>query len=132
MPNDKIALIRGGNRGLGRKTALSLARRGVSSVITYRSHRDEADRVCAEIEAAGVRAVALQLDTGDVETFDAFAGELSRTLGETWERERFDYLVNNAGFGINKSVEETTEEEFDGLVDVHLRGCSSSRRSCCP
>ncbi len=122
MPNDKIALITGGNRGLGRNTALSLARKAVSSVITYRSHRTEADQVCAEIEAEGGHAIALQLDTSKVETFDSFVGDLSTALGKMWKRQRFDYLVNNAGFGCNKSIEETTEEEFDGLVDVHLKG----------
>lgn len=122
MPTDKIALITGGNRGLGRNTALSLARKADSSVITYRSHRTEADEVRAEIDAAGARAIALQLDTSKFETFDSLVAELSTALGKRWKRQRFDYLVNNAGFGCNKSIEATTEEEFDGLVDVHLKG----------
>lgn len=122
MSDNRIALITGGNRGLGRNMAISLAAKGVNSVITYHSHHEEANEVCAEIEAAGLRAVALQLDAGKVETFDAFVHELSKSLGDTWGRKRFDYLINNAGFGINKSIEDTTEEDFDGLVNVHLKG----------
>jgi NAD(P)-dependent dehydrogenase (short-subunit alcohol dehydrogenase family) len=118
----RIAVVTGGNRGLGRNTVVSLARKGVSSIITYRSHREEADAVRAEVEALGERAAVLQLDTGRVETFGAFAAELERVLEESWGRGRFDYLVNNAGFGINKSIEQTTEQEFDDLVDVQLKG----------
>jgi NAD(P)-dependent dehydrogenase (short-subunit alcohol dehydrogenase family) len=123
MSNSKIAVITGGNRGLGRNMAIRLARRGVNAIVTYRSHRAEADEACAEIQATGARAAAMQLDTGKVATFNAFARELSKMLDETWGRECFDYLINNAAFGINKSVEQTTEEEeFEGLADVQLKG----------
>lgn len=122
MSATPIALITGGNRGLGRNTALALARRGVNVVITYRSHADEAQRVCGELEALGVRSAAIQLDTGRVERFDAFVSEFVETLRRVWKRERFDYLVNNAGHGIDKSIEQTTVEEFDELANVHLKG----------
>jgi len=122
MSDQKIALITGGSRGLGRNTAESLARKGVDSVITYNSRADEARKVVAAIEAEGRKAVALQLDTGDVKTFSGFAQTLKRALKETWARERFDFLVNNAGTSHHNSIEMTTEAEFDALYNVHLKG----------
>jgi NAD(P)-dependent dehydrogenase (short-subunit alcohol dehydrogenase family) len=118
----KIALITGGSRGLGRNTAESLARKGVDSVITYNSRADEARKVVAAIEAQGRKAVALQLDAGDTAAFAIFAQTLKRTLKETWGRERFDFLVNNAGTSHHNSIENTTEAEFDALYNVHLKG----------
>ena len=122
MADQKIALITGGSRGLGRNTAESLARKGVDSVITYNSRADEAKKVVAAIEAEGRKAVALQLDTGDVNSFAGFALTLKRTLKETWRREHFDFLVNNAGTSHHNSIEMTTEAEFDALYNVHLKG----------
>lgn len=117
-----IALITGGSRGLGRNTALNLARRGADVIVTYRSRADEAEAAVAEIEAAGGRAAALELDAGAVATFPAFVEALKKTLRETWQRDRFDYLVNNAGTGLRKMIAETTEEEFDTLINIHLKG----------
>jgi len=118
----RIALITGGNRGIGRSTALSLAAKGVDSVITYRSHPEEAVAVVAELEALGRKAVALQLDTGETSAFEAFAGDFTAALRDTWGREDFDYLVNNAGNSSNSSFDEVTEEEFDRLIDIHFKG----------
>lgn len=118
----KIALITGGNRGLGRNAALHLADKGVGLVITYRSGRDSADEVVAAVRKKGVAAVALQLDTTRTEDFAAFTATLSESLKETFGRDDFDFLVNNAGIGINKPFAETTEEEFDQLVAVHVKG----------
>jgi NAD(P)-dependent dehydrogenase (short-subunit alcohol dehydrogenase family) len=118
----RIALITGGNRGIGRSTALALAAKGVDSVITYRSHAEECDAVVAELEALGRKGVALRLDTGDTSQFEAFSGALATALQETWGRDTFDYLVNNAGNSSNSSFTEVTEEEFDGLVDIHFKG----------
>jgi NAD(P)-dependent dehydrogenase (short-subunit alcohol dehydrogenase family) len=118
----KIALITGGSRGLGRNTAESLARKGVDSVITYNARADEAHKVVAAIEGQGRKAVALQLDTGAVEAFPHFAGALKRTLTENWGRDRFDYLVNNAGTSHHNSIEKTTEAEMDALYNVHFKG----------
>jgi len=118
----RIALITGGNRGIGRSTALALAAKGVDSVITYRTHPEEAEAVVAELEALGRKAVALQLDTGDTSGFDAFAGDFTAALRDTWGREDFDYLVNNAGNSSNSSFDEVTEEEFDRLIDIHFKG----------
>jgi NAD(P)-dependent dehydrogenase (short-subunit alcohol dehydrogenase family) len=120
--SQRIALITGGNRGIGRATALALAADGVDSVITYRSHREEAEAVVAELEARGRQAAALGLDTGDTAAFEDFAGALVATLRETWGRDTFDYLVNNAGNSSATGFAEMTEEEFDRLVDVHFKG----------
>ncbi|MDH5832815.1 SDR family NAD(P)-dependent oxidoreductase [Luteimonas kalidii] len=117
-----ITLITGGSRGLGRSTALAVARNGGDVVVTYRSQAEEAAAVVAEIEALGRRAVALPLDTGEVATFEAFAGKLDDALRDTWQRDRFDHLVNNAGHGHMAPFDETTEEQFDRLIDVHVKG----------
>ncbi len=117
----KIAIVTGGSRGLGRNTVLSLARRGVRSIFTYNSNQAEADKVVAEAGEAGSRATALQLNTGEVSTFDAFVQEVGKALGQMGA-ERFDYLVNNAGTSHHNSIEATTEEELDGLYNVHFKG----------
>jgi NAD(P)-dependent dehydrogenase (short-subunit alcohol dehydrogenase family) len=124
MPNaneQKIAIVTGGSRGLGRNTAVHLARSGTDVIVTYNSNRAEADSAVAEIEALGRRAVALQLDAGAVATFDAFV-ESIRSVLAGWGRERFDFLVNNAGTSLHASIAETTEEDFDKLCNVHLKG----------
>jgi NAD(P)-dependent dehydrogenase (short-subunit alcohol dehydrogenase family) len=116
-----IALITGASRGLGRNTALNIARRGGDVIITYQSRSEEAESVVAEIREMGQQAVALQLDTGKADTFASFAEELRRTLAR-WQRESFDHLVNNAGHGEHALLTGTTEQQFDGLVDVHFKG----------
>lgn len=120
--NHKIALITGANRGLGKNAALKLAAKGTDILFTYRSHQDEALAVVKEIEALGGRAVALRLDVGDTRQFDGFVTEVKEALNSQWQRDRFDYLVNNAGHGHYKPFSETTEEEFDALVNVHFKG----------
>jgi NAD(P)-dependent dehydrogenase (short-subunit alcohol dehydrogenase family) len=122
MSTKKIAIVTGGSRGLGRSAALHLARKGVDLVITYRAQKGEADRVIGEIHQAGGRAVALPLDTGDIPRFAAFAEELRRTLDLVWGRSSFDYLINNAGSLLHRSFEETTEDDFDAMLDVNLKG----------
>lgn len=117
-----VTLITGGSRGLGRNTALAVARGGGDLVLTYRSRADEALAVVAEIEARGRRAVALQLDAGDASAFPAFAERLRTALRDTWRRDRFDHLVNNAGHGDTAAIAETTQAQFDALVDVHFKG----------
>ena len=124
MPDQssKIALITGGSRGLGRNTAVHLARSGVDVVITYHSNRTEADAAVAEIEALGRKATALQLDTGDVATFDAFVLTLREVLESGWGRQTIDYLVNNAGIGLHVPFAEATEDDFDRLNNIHFKG----------
>lgn len=117
-----IAVITGGSRGLGRNAAIKLAEAGTDVVITYRSNRVEADSAVAEIRKRGRRAAALQLDVAKVSTFDSFAAQLRATLAEHWQRDRFDFLVNNAGMGVHAAFVETTEAQFDELVNTHLKG----------
>jgi NAD(P)-dependent dehydrogenase (short-subunit alcohol dehydrogenase family) len=117
-----IALVTGGSRGLGKNMALSLARRGVDVILTYHSNRAEAANVVAEIEKLGRRAAALQLDVGVAATFGKFATQVREESQSRWQRDRFNYLVNNAGIGAHASFAETTEEQFDQLVDVQLKG----------
>ena len=118
----RIALVTGSSRGLGRSTALALAQEGTDVVVTYHANADAAADVVQDIEAMGRRAVALRLDAGDVPSFPAFTEALRAALAETWGRDSFDALVNNAGAGHHAPFAETTEEAFDALVDVHLKG----------
>jgi NAD(P)-dependent dehydrogenase (short-subunit alcohol dehydrogenase family) len=118
---DKIAIITGGSRGLGRNTAINLARRGVDILFTYRANQKEAESLIREIEAMGRKAAAFQLDTGDTRAFDAFVAEVHKTL-ESWGRGRFDYLVNNAGNSQHINIDKVTEADFDAVVNVHFKG----------
>jgi NAD(P)-dependent dehydrogenase (short-subunit alcohol dehydrogenase family) len=118
----RIALVTGASRGLGRSTALAIARRGDDVILTYQSRSAEAEAVAAEIRAAGRRAAALQLDVGDVSGFAAFAGRLRTVLREGWQRDSFDHLVNNAGHGDMAAIGQTSEAQFDALVNVHFKG----------
>ncbi len=117
----KIAIVTGGNRGLGRNTVLNLARRGVDSIFTYRTNREEADAVVGLVGEAGRRAVALQLDTSTVGAFDPFVEQARQALAGLGA-ERFDYLVNNAGMALYKPFDQTTEAELDALYAVHFKG----------
>lgn len=117
-----ISIVTGSSRGLGRNTALAIARRGGDVVITYRSQSAEADAVVQEIQAMGRKAVALQLDTAQVGTFGAFAEALKATLRDVWQHDQFDHLVNNAGHGDFAMITDTSEAQFDALVDVHFKG----------
>jgi NAD(P)-dependent dehydrogenase (short-subunit alcohol dehydrogenase family) len=117
----RVAIITGGGRGLGRNTAISLAARGVDSIITYHSNQAEADKVVDLIAERGSKAVALQLDTGKVAGFDSFVEKVRGALAELGA-ERFDYLVNNAGTSHHNAFEYTTEEELDSLYEVHFKG----------
>lgn len=122
MSTMKIAVITGGSRGLGRNSAIHLAKRGVGSILTWRTNKAEADRVVQEIENLGATAVALPLDTGKPESFADFAGAVEAALRQSFGRQRFDYLLNNAGMGLRKPFAETTEAELDELYQVHLKG----------
>jgi NAD(P)-dependent dehydrogenase (short-subunit alcohol dehydrogenase family) len=117
-----IAVVTGGSRGLGRNTALALARKGNDVILTYRSQQVEAQAVVAEIEALGRRAVALQLDVADSSSFAAFAAQVRQALDAQWQRKHFNFLVNNAGTGTHASLMETTEAQFDALVNIHFKG----------
>jgi NAD(P)-dependent dehydrogenase (short-subunit alcohol dehydrogenase family) len=117
----KVAVVTGGSRGLGRSTVLSLARRGVDSIFTYHANRGEAEKVIGLVVEAGRKAVALQLDTGNVRAFDPFVQKVRQALAELGA-DRFDYLVNNAGTSLYKAFDQTTEEELDRLYNIHFKG----------
>src|ERR1700722_20499843 len=93
--NDRVAIITGGSRGLGRNTVINLAKRGVHSIFTYNSNRSEADKVVAAVREVGAKAIALQLDAGNVSSFDGFVKSVQMALAGLGAG-RFDYLVNNA------------------------------------
>jgi len=117
-----IALVTGGSRGLGRSAALHLARAGWDVVLTYRARADLAQQTAAEIQALGRKAAALELDTADVAAFPAFAQSFQHVLASEFGRESFDALVNNAGSGVDAPFLETTERQFDEMMNVHLKG----------
>lgn len=121
QPKVKIALITGGSRGIGRSTVLSLANRNIDSIFTYNSNQEEASKVASLVSEMGRNAVPIQLNTGDVSTFDSFVKDVDREL-KALGAERFDYLVNNAGISHHNTLEKTTEEELDALYQVHFKG----------
>jgi len=118
----RIALITGGSRGLGKNTALHLAREGVGIILTYVGNRAAADATVTELQALGSKAVALQLDLANSASFPAFAQAVRTALQQQWQSERLTYLVNNGGMGMHATIEETTEAVFDELFNVHLKG----------
>ena len=122
MRTSKIALVTGGSRGLGKDMAQNLAKKGLDVILTYHTQQAEAEGVVAEITALGQRAVALQLDASQVGTFGAFFEQVQAALRDTFDAERFDFLINNAGTGIYAPYANTTEAQFDELLNIHLKG----------
>ncbi len=118
----KIALITGGSRGLGKSAALHAAKRGLGIVFTYHTNKKAADEVAHEIESGGGKAIALQLDVSQSKTFTGFAEELKAVLKKKWNVEKFDHLVNNAGTGARLPIAEASEEQFEALYNIHLKG----------
>lgn len=121
MTTQKIALVTGGSRGLGRNMALSIAKKGIGVILTYNNKEEEAHDVVRDINALGQKAAALQLDVANSEGFEAFSTKVKETLSTTFGASGFDFLVNNAGVGLYNSVAETTEEQFDTLSKIHLK-----------
>ncbi|HLO60320.1 MAG TPA: SDR family oxidoreductase [Bacteroidales bacterium] len=122
MNNKKIALITGGSRGLGKNTALAIARRGLDVVITYNTNKEAADSVVAEIQSTGQKARAFQLDTSHVKWFDGFIKEVADYLQSAYGQPKFDFLINNAGTALYKPVTETSEDQFDAIINIHYKG----------
>jgi len=119
---NKIALVTGGSRGLGKEMALSLANKGLDVVLTYHSKKEEAETVVSEIEAVGQKAVAIQLNVAESGTFDLFFQNVAAALKTTFNTDKFDFLVNNAGIGIHESFLTTTEQQFDELNNIQFKG----------
>ena len=120
--NRKIALITGASRGLGKNAALHLAAQGIDVIGTYNSRADEAQALVAEIESLGGRAAMLQLDVGQSEVFAAFTTQVAEVLRSHFDRQHFDFLINNAGIGVHENFVDTTVEQFDLLMNIHLKG----------
>jgi NAD(P)-dependent dehydrogenase (short-subunit alcohol dehydrogenase family) len=122
MSTPKIALVTGGSRGLGKSMALHLAQKGIDVLLTYHRQEAEAERVVAEITAQGRKAAALPLDASNAGTFSTFFAQVSRTLQDTFGTDKFDFLVNNAGTGLYAPFAETTEAQFDEVLNIHFKG----------
>jgi len=121
MSLQKIALVTGGSRGLGRNMALALAKKGLDVLITYNSQQDQAEEVVREIQSLGRKASALQLDVTQSAGFTSFFERIQQHLDLHFGTSRFDYLINNAGTGIYVPFAETTEEQFQNMFDIHLK-----------
>jgi NAD(P)-dependent dehydrogenase (short-subunit alcohol dehydrogenase family) len=122
MEQTKIALVTGGSRGLGRDMALNLAKKGRNVVISYNSNKEEADKVVAEIRAMGQKSIAYQLDASNVKSFDSFLEQVTGHLKERTGSPNFDFLINNAGTALYAPFAETTEEQFDAVLNIHFKG----------
>ena len=118
----KIVIVTGGSRGLGASTALECARRGMGVIVTYNSHPGKAEEVVQAISSIGGKAVALKLDVGDIRSFPDFRQSVAAQLDSVWNTTTFDFLVNNAGYGLYAPIAEVSEAHFDGLFSVHLKG----------
>jgi NAD(P)-dependent dehydrogenase (short-subunit alcohol dehydrogenase family) len=119
---NNLLLVTGGSRGLGRSAALALAKSGVDIIFTYHNQQEKAEQLLNEIRQLGVKAAAIQLDLADNSSFPTFISTLRSTLQQQFERDSINYLINNAGIGIHSSFADTTEQQFDLLMNVHLKG----------
>jgi NAD(P)-dependent dehydrogenase (short-subunit alcohol dehydrogenase family) len=118
---NKIALVTGGSRGLGKNMALRLADYGNDVIITYHSQKEAADEVVKEIEAKGKKAASLQFDSSDFKSLDSFLQQVSQTLQDKWSTGKFDFLINNAGIGATIPYAQVTEEDFDKFLNIHFK-----------
>jgi len=121
MKQNKIALVTGGSRGLGKDMALSLSKKNIDVILTYNSKKEEALAVVKTIEEAGGKAAALQLDVSDSKKYPVFFNEVKKVLKDVFDADKFDFLVNNAGIGLGAPFAETTEEQFDTLLNIHFK-----------
>lgn len=119
---NKIALITGGSRGLGKNMALAIAKKGIDVLFTYNTNKQAADKVVSEIQASGKNAFAFQLDTGNVTSFDNFVKQVTEILREKMGDPNIDFLINNAGVALYAPAAETTEEQMDTIFNIHYKG----------
>ena len=120
--NNKIALVTGGSRGLGKNMALSIAKKGLDIVLTYNNNEEKANEVIKEIESLGQKAIAIQLNVTDFGKFEEFFNDVKQLIKVKFGVDKIDYLINNAGVGINKPFGETTEEQLDTLYNIQFKG----------
>ncbi len=121
MSRQKIAIVTGGSRGLGRDMAIQLAKKGLDVVVTYNSRKDAAEEVVSILKSYGVKAALLSLDVSKADSFVNFKAELSNLLVSYFCTDNFDYLINNAGTALHSSFMDTTMPQFDDVVSVHLK-----------
>lgn len=122
METTKIALVTGGSRGLGKNAALKIAEKGLDVIITYNSHKEAAEKTVAEIQALGRKAIAYQLNTKEVNSFDEFVKKVGDHLEENTGSRNIDFLINNAGTALYQPILEVTEEQLDDMVNIHFKG----------
>jgi len=122
MTTNKIALVTGGSRGLGRNMAINLAKKEIDVILTYNSNREEADHVVSHIQSLGQKATAFQLDAGNVQSFDLFIERVTQHIKQETGQPNFDFLINNAGTALYAPFMETTEEQFDIAYNIHYKG----------
>ncbi len=122
MIQNKIALITGGSRGLGKNMAINIANKGLDVILTYNSKKEEAQEVIKEIIALGRKAVALKLDIQDVTNFDSFFKEIHSSLQNIFNADKFDFLVNNAGVGAYATFSDTSVDQLESMVNIHFKG----------
>lgn len=120
MTKNKIALVTGGSRGLGKNMALALAKKGIDVILTYHKNEKEAKNVVSEIESMGNKAIALQLDVENSATFDAFLSDVKSGLKEKFDTDKIDFLINNAGVGIHSTYDKATEEDLEKMFKIHV------------
>jgi NAD(P)-dependent dehydrogenase (short-subunit alcohol dehydrogenase family) len=122
VKNNKIALVTGGSRGLGKDMALNLAKKGLDIVLTYNSKKEEAEAVVAEIEKLGQKAVAIPLNVAELSSFDLFFQNVATALNDVFGADKMDFLINNAGVGLHESFLNTTTSQFDDMVNIQFKG----------
>jgi NAD(P)-dependent dehydrogenase (short-subunit alcohol dehydrogenase family) len=122
MNQQKIALVTGGSRGLGKNMALALTKKGINVILTYNSNKAEGEQTVKEVEALGQKAAALQLNVGASSSFSSFFNEVGTVLKTNFGTDKFDYLINNAGIGYYIPLAEMPEDKFMELMDIHFKG----------
>ncbi|HKC69763.1 MAG TPA: SDR family NAD(P)-dependent oxidoreductase [Bacteroidia bacterium] len=119
---NKIALVTGGSRGLGRNMSIALAKKGIDVVFTYNTNKDAADKVIAEVQSIGQNAYAFQLDTSNIKMFDGFVNQVTTHLKKKTGSANFDFLINNAGTALYMPITDVTEEQMDAIYNIHYKG----------
>ncbi len=112
---DRVALVTGGSRGIGRAVALALANAGASVAVNYRERTDEARTVVDAIRSAGGRAMAIRADVSRSAEVSAMVSAVAGELGP------IDVLVNNAGIALIRGIDDLTEADFDATIAVNLK-----------
>jgi NAD(P)-dependent dehydrogenase (short-subunit alcohol dehydrogenase family) len=118
---EKIALVTGGSRGLGKNMALRLADYGNNVILTSHSQKESTDEVVKAIEAKGKKAAALQYDASDFSSLDDFLVRVKDVIKDKWQKEKFDILVNNAGIGATIPFTQVSEKDFDLFMNIHFK-----------